>query len=484
MSPRNHVGEILTRIEKQVYSRRIRAKDFFRDYDKLRCGRVTKPQFTRVLLTMGIAMSPQEQEALVEHFTEDGPNVQPPQVVNHKAFCDCIDECFGVVTGLESNPAAVVPRPGENVTCQFHPQPVADMEQLDHILHRLALMCKARGVVLKYCYQDFERGDATSLTVPRRGGKITLAQFKRNFPFVKDFDKDEVDLIIDHYLTEDNLVHFGKLHEDMAEMQGGVDVPCPKSELIKREDPVEWTHQQLNVAHKIQARVVERRLRLTEHFQDYDPLRKGFCTAGQVKTIFSILKIPLSVDDFEELCQMYTVDDGRFCYAAFCKEVDHAFTVDGLEKMPLHKVTMPDASTTIHARRNYITLSPAQEEAIAGLEEGIRARTRSRRILIKPDFHRFDTTHRGHVTKSQFQRVMDSLGFQIDPAAIDLLCYAYCDLGNHTDFNYVDFCRSCDPPNDEEGEAMLQENGPYKPKQPSQYFDDRGRLAPLGAANH
>merc|ERR1719443_2741237 len=125
---------------------------------------------------MGLNIPPSEAEILAEHFTEDA---SPPQIVNYRAFCDCINECFGILVGLESNPAQVVPRPGENVPPAFTPNPVENTEQLDHVLHRLALLCKARGVVFKYCYQDYERGDAAALTVPRRGGKITIAQFKR-----------------------------------------------------------------------------------------------------------------------------------------------------------------------------------------------------------------------------------------------------------------------------------------------------------------
>jgi Ca2+-binding EF-hand superfamily protein len=301
---------------------------------------------------------------------------------------------------------------------------------------------------------------------------------------VKDFDPLEIDVLIDHYLTDQNFVHFAQLDEDIAEhLSVDVDTTCPKSELIKRWDPAEWTHQQLSVVHKIQARVVERRLRLSEHFQDFDPLRKGFCNRGQVKTVFSLLKIPVDPADFEELCSMYSREDGLFCYAAFCLEVDQAFTVNGLEKQPLARISMTDASTTIHARRNFITLSEEQKAAIEKLEEGIRARVHTRRILIRPDFKRFDTTFTGHVTKGQFARVLDSLGFMMDPSAIDLLCYAYCDLGNHTDVNYVDFCLSCDPPSEEMEEAMQQENGPYMPHKCSQYFDARGRINPLGHVN-
>jgi len=477
------IASILGRIEGVIFARRIRAKDFFRDYDKLRSGRVTKPQFGRVIATMGIRLSQDETDALAEHFTEDGPHIQPPQVVNHKAFCECIDECFGVVAGLEQDPGARVPRPGETVPPQFTPQPVDDEERLDHILHRLALMCHARGVVLKYCYQDFERGDASSLIVPRRGGKCTYDQFKRKFPFVKEFAPEEIELIVDHYLTDMGLVNFGQLHEDIAEHPSADPPGCPTSHLIKRHDPAEWSQQLLGVAEKIQALVVANRVRLTEHFQDFDPLRKGFCYPNQVKTVFSVLKIPITEKEFEELVSQYTREDGQFCYAAFCAEVDQAFTVNGLEKQPLTRVSKPDGATTMPARRNRMSLNQHQIEAIMQLEDGIRARIHTRRVLVRPSFQHFDPGNTGHLSKGQFLRVMDSLGFQLDANALDLLCYAYCDLGNHTDFNYVDFCASCDPPNEDEGEAMLQENGPYKPKVASQYFDARGRIQPLTPVN-
>merc|ERR1712178_75267 len=100
-------------------------------------------------------------------------------------------------------------------------------------------------------------------------------------------------------------------------MKGDVDVPYPKSELIKRPDHAQWTHHQLNVVQKVQARVVERRVRLTEHFQDFDPLRKGFCTLGQVKTVFAILKVEVCSADFDELTSFYMRDDGMFWYAGF-----------------------------------------------------------------------------------------------------------------------------------------------------------------------
>merc|ERR1712139_357154 len=78
----------------------------------------------------------------------------------------------------------------------------------------------------------------------------------------------------------------------------------------------------------------------------------------------------------------------------------------------------------------------------------------------------------GLVTKNQFLRVMDNLlGFDISYEDVALLGCYYCDRGNHTDFNYVDFIKACDPPDEQEEAAMSQLNAPYQDQAPSKYFD-------------
>ena len=61
-------------------------------------------------------------------------------------------------------------------------------------------------------------------------------------------------------------------------------------------------------------------------------------------------------------------DDGLFSYAAFCSDIEQGFTCAGLEKMPLSVVSMPDASTTMPARRNNITMSADRRSICNGLE--------------------------------------------------------------------------------------------------------------------
>jgi hypothetical protein len=77
---------------------------------------------------------------------------------------------------------------------------------------------------------------------------------------------------------------------------------------------------------------------------------------------------------------------------------------------------------------------------------------------------------------------MHMLGFELSEAHEELLCRIYCDLGNHREFNYLDFCASCDPPTEKERIAQEQAVQSYTVPQPSKYFNAHGRVAPMGSA--
>ena len=60
---------------------------------------------------------------------------------------------------------------------------------------------------------------------------------------------------------------------------------------------------------KIQGEVVMKRIRISEFFKDYDPLRKGFVTEGQFKRILHVSNISLSETEIDILIRSYKRDD-------------------------------------------------------------------------------------------------------------------------------------------------------------------------------
>merc|ERR1712151_219330 len=316
----------------------------------------------------------------------------------------------------------------------------------------------------------------------KNSGKIAVPQFLRLFPFVKDFGENELHILVERYKTKKGDVHYQALHNDVSAVMSTELQPFPQSPLVLRPDHTEWSHQDLSPIDKIKSKCVEKRIRLYEQFQDFDPLRKGFCTIGQVKTVFTILNIGREINkaDFEKLAYTYMREDGLFCYADFCRDVEIGFTRPGLEREPLTKIEMPDPSSTMAARRNTIRLTSDRRAMVGALEDKIRTRVLLRRVLIKPMFQDMDRAHRGFITRNQFARAMCSLGFELSEIDIGLLAGVYCNFGNHLDFNYLDFCKSVDPPNDEVETAMQQSSAPFQDWKPAEYFDSHGKVIPMG----
>uniref|UniRef100_A0A7S1MEB6 EF-hand domain-containing protein n=1 Tax=Alexandrium catenella TaxID=2925 RepID=A0A7S1MEB6_ALECA len=481
------LARIIQDVQVFVFPRRVRLREFFLDFDPLRSGRCTVPHFHRGLDMAGVSLTEREIEILSDHFTESGGRVQRPQVVNYAKFCMAIDEVFN--NGDPNQRMTSSPSTTQMMSQSFHRNTVEDEERMLNLLHRVAMLCKTRGVVLKYCYTDHDRAPiaSPSRVNPKTGGKVTKNQFIRNFPFKKDLSDVDLNMLAERYRvggpegTSAGDVHFMALHNDISEAMTHEMPPFPRSDLFLKPDDTEWSHQRLHPVQKIQSKVVERRVRLYEHFQDFDPLRKGVCTVGQVKTVFTMMGVAKEIDrvEFDTVAAAYLRDDGLFCYKDFCADIDRGFATPNLEKDPMAMTTMPDATSTAPGRRNRITMTPSRIQQVMHLEDKLRSRIRKRGIFMKPAFQDMDRTNNGHVTRNQFSRVMHMCGFELDEVNIGLLCGAYCDLGNHNDFNYIDFLKSVCPPDGDTELAMEQATGPHQEAQCSKYFDARGTVRPL-----
>merc|ERR1719161_1852529 len=113
----------------------------------------------------------------------------------------------------------------------------------------------------------------------------------------------------------------------------------------------------------------------------------------------------------------------------------------------------------------------------------MRYRIRTRGVLIKPAFQDMDKCNRGFVTRGQFSRILDMLGFGLDEASVALLCSVYCNLGNHNDVNYVDFNKSVDPRSQGQEQLAMEQTLTPRSDSPSKYFDSRGRVGRMTSAS-
>lgn len=464
------VADVEERMRNVLFPKRIRVREFFRDYDPLRKWRCTRAQFLRVLDISALKPTKREAEMLADHYTDP----KAKDLVIYGDFCDRLEEVFNPKF-LEQTPLREIYPPGTNLdlhaSTKFHTpsdafasgDPVASLESL---LYRCALLCSTRAVVFKYFFEDFDHS---------RSGTVSKEQFLRQFPF--KFTEDEMQVLLAHYgeiRHSQKVVRYRDFHEDISVLETSNHTEkIPQSTLVSRPSSRQWTRDDFSVTELIRAKVVEGRVRLREQFQDFDPLNKGECTLTQLGTVLSVLGIELSPVELQRLQTQegFQGEDGRFNYWAFTDYVDEAFTLKGLEHEPTTRIDMPGELTTVPGRRNFQKLDADQEQAVRDVENGILRTVRVHGIDLRAACKNFDRQHRGHIKVAQFARALTTIGLPLTQADLELLSMKYCDMGNEVDINYMDLCEVCDP--NVHRPASVR-SGQWAPKvvNPSVYFRD------------
>ena len=86
-----------------VVMKRVRIEEFFRDFDKLRKGKVTVNQFKSILSMMNFQLSDVEFDSLALKYKTSDPDNQ----FNYFEFCANINSAF-TQKGIDKDPAATV----------------------------------------------------------------------------------------------------------------------------------------------------------------------------------------------------------------------------------------------------------------------------------------------------------------------------------------------------------------------------------------
>ena len=95
----NDPEDVEDRIRAAVVMKRVRIEEFFRDFDKLRKGRVTRSQFKAILSSMKFSLQDEEFEFLADKYaTQD-----PERFFQYTAFVANINKAF-TITGIDKNP--------------------------------------------------------------------------------------------------------------------------------------------------------------------------------------------------------------------------------------------------------------------------------------------------------------------------------------------------------------------------------------------
>lgn len=430
------LARLLRSIQHKCLRDRIRLREFFIDYDRLRKGIVSKAFFQTALVQMGLQLKAQEIELLSAHYV-DPASTDGRILWTH--FVDAID----ARERLEHIPTGTLQRtlpevPAANVT--VGPAESAGNALLTWGMKQLREQIGRKRIFnLVPYFQDFDK---------LRRSTVTRQQFKQLLCFLSlEITEDAMEAIADYFATGDHVNYLAFCQQVTSDI---VSKPVEVADYeetkftfdVNQKDlafPLEENDVNRLVA-RLRTQVRRQRIRVAEFMRDYDKLRLGYLSAAQFASALNMCKFALSSHEIKLLSAAFQSANPNALpnsvdHVAFSEVMESVFATDGLEGAPTALPTefVPfDIDSTVK-------LSEAEEQQLAAVLQHMRTKVSTHRILVKPYFADLDRTHSGSLTKPQFTKTLLLMGLDVDTEQAELLCKAF--VKNQLYVNYVEFCK-------------------------------------------
>ncbi|KAJ1543221.1 hypothetical protein HK405_009429 [Cladochytrium tenue] len=420
----------MARLRLHVATKRVRASEFFRDFDRLRRYSIPRNEFIRGATRVGLALTEAELAVLADEFVDPAKR----DCCRWKDFEQFLERAF-TDTELEAQPTR------KPVHEELSASPYIRARALDDkdipILHA-ALKALAEHMTLYT-------------------GNVTKIQFRQCLTYIKPPEDsfcghagERPDPIKDNaqricylmFLKElEDFVEHGRLPLDAAQDRQEIHRQAKSSgstrQLQGRRTPENKTglvsRRSANTAYnpdKVLLRIKEKakaqRIRVIDFMADFDHLKHGVITKNEFRRALKLLFLELTEAELGALENIY-VDDGdtrMVNYVAFSDAVESVFTVKGLEMMPL---TQPESVDAVLERR--LSPCPALDEREETLLRRVLARllekVSQRRIDPLQYLEDFDFVREGTITTNQFRSVLNNIELFVDDEEIAVLAHHF-----------------------------------------------------------
>ncbi|KAM3956185.1 LOW QUALITY PROTEIN: uncharacterized protein ACR2FA_009901 [Aphomia sociella] len=354
--------------------------------------------------------------------------------------------------------------------CPPPPEPAChklDMWQTRRLCCLLATIA-AREIPLKPYFQDYE-------LVAKNDGRITFAHFSRILNYIGVLvSPEDFNLLVRRFIKDSytlDYVEFLKavdavkkegirgLGPEYKNPSAVIDTTLPKLSRPEVEAGLPTTplgasevfhpaltqpkpsRQLIDLMLRVQEFVLQRRVRVSEFFRDYDPLNSGRIGPQQFRRAMDAMGLGSVLDSNEMLCVIRHYldpnDTERVCWRTFEDDCDQVFTIKELEKHPTVNVGDAAAAVARLAARGSAEESGGPATALDAAQAAllrVRAACRERAIDLRPAFSEHDEHNNRHVSRAQVRRVLARLGVLPTAAQVRALEQRYLD---DCGFSYV-----------------------------------------------
>ncbi|TMW67968.1 hypothetical protein Poli38472_007640 [Pythium oligandrum] len=457
---------MLMRYIKQTVKRdRIRLEEYYRDFDKLRHGKITAAQFAAGLGAGGLLLTKEEVGLLGEDYALEDVDSIGNHLVAWKKFVEDVESVF-TVKGLERMPnhdLTDLQTKGEQFGGAKQDKDLTSMEE-HKVTQAIVTMKKAidrQRLEFKAAFEDFDRSKQGFISATKFDRVLSMFQllpeavtarlivikFREQTSMGNSMTLSSIcDVNYRAFLNALDLV--GKvlangddttsliLPGSVAYRQGVYASGLMQHDGMRRQTRgdkagVADVHQ---VVRELRRQLDAKRIRMKEFIAEGDKLRSGEVTVAKFHTALNRSGCVLDAVDVNTVTEHFrsAKNSDKIDWRAFLEALDRsndAYEGCSPEQVEVSSVDVPNTK-------------------VSGILTKLRSEVNSRRLHMKPYFQDYDHNRVCRVTKFQFAAVLDMMKLNLTPQEIALLQQQFVvhatGRKTTTDVNYVTFIQAVD----------------------------------------
>ncbi|OQR91849.1 hypothetical protein ACHHYP_04300 [Achlya hypogyna] len=423
---------LLRYIKQKAKRDRLRVEEYFRDFDRLRKGKITRMQFGGGLNAAGFVLSSVDLDLIASEFPfAEERDVEGAPMVAWTRFVDEIEAVF-TVKGLEREPTRDIQQSIEAaqqvdaiVDTALSPE---DEAAIMALLRSMQARIANKRLELKPSFEDFD---------PSNQGFISHTKFERvlsvfqllppaapiarllciKFSERGNAPKPGVSSTCDvNYraflhalalLARADPSHVPGAREYRLELADGAALDGNAAAALRRTKAPPSAVRVTSLLQDLRLQVDSKRVRIKQFFAESDRLRTGDITVAKFHTAINRCGLVVNADDVHTL-------NATFQSKTRPDQIDYRAFLDAIERTAHTEDCRDDVPN--NAPR------PAELDTVLGR---IRTAVEFKRLNMKPYFEDYDRNFLMHVTKTQFAAVLDLMRIEVSPKELRMLTTAY-----------------------------------------------------------
>lgn len=423
------VGPIIAKLRHQLKDKRVLYKPFVMDFDRTRCGHVTKQQLFRSLTMIDLTLSKDEFEALGDAYT----TARFPDRVHYRALLADLDEenngsgarADGVGSRSLGGTLSALKKPPP-------PKPVDPDLNHDGVLRKIRKTAIKNRLMVDGIFADFDK---------LRKGRVNANEFVRAISGIAGLHltQAELDVLVDPYRCEDDpdYVRY-KLFEDACNaVYVDPDVATRsvafESKLASDQD----MHDLYALLDRIAYVSYTRRILIKPQFASLDHAKHGRVTARQFRSVVSSYPLTFTERDWTLLLTNYDRGAEGVSYVDFCADI--AKGEEALAQQSLLSTSVREEK----ALSRSIKLPEVRVLTIDDVIIRLRGEVERLRLDTSDMFNDFDPLKKGFVTATQFRRALSAYQLELSDEEFQLLRETFSIQPDRMD--YLGFSNSLHP---------------------------------------